>query len=74
MPHDGHLVQAGLPIEQHRVAVVEVAFHLVPELQVPLLLQEPQVYPLAVLIDDILGARFHRRRGGPHVHEPIEHL
>ena len=74
VPHDGHLVQARLPVEQHRIAVVEVALHLVPELQVPLLLQEPQVYPLAVLVDDVLGARLHRRRGGPHVHKPVELL
>ena len=33
--HDGLAVQAGLPVEQHRVAVAQVALHQVADLQSP---------------------------------------
>lgn len=45
-------MQAGLPVEQHHVAVLQVALHHVADLQVAVrvALQEPQVQPVPVLL------------------------
>jgi len=52
-------VQGGLPVEDDEVAVSDVSFHLVAALQVEVggLRVEAQVDSLAVVADDILGAR-----------------
>ena len=57
VPHHTHLVEGGLPVEHHQVAVPDVPLHLVAALQVQVggLGVEPQVDPLARVPDDVLG-------------------
>lgn len=57
-------MQAGLAIEEHVVAVDQVALDLVAKLEVAVrvLAQEAQIQALAILADDIFGARLACRR------------
>lgn len=59
MAHHGHFVESGLTVEDDQVAVADVPLHLVAALQVQIgrLGVEPQVDTVAILTDDVLGAR-----------------
>eukprot|EP00958_Prasinococcus_capsulatus_P026051 scaffold4543_cov350-Prasinococcus_capsulatus_cf.AAC.1 len=75
--HDGHLVQRGLPVEEHEVAVLQVALHLEAVLEAAVagaLVQVAQVEAHAVLADDEAGA--HLPVGGvrAHRHELLQAL
>lgn len=52
--HHGHLVQRGLPIKQHNIAILQVTLHFVAWLQVDIAVLAPvaQVKALPVLPDD----------------------
>lgn len=49
--HHGHLVQAGLPIEQHHIAILKVPLNHIANLKMPVsvTLQEPQVQAVTIL-------------------------
>lgn len=50
--HHGHLVQAGLPIEQHHIAVLKVPLDHIANFKMPVsvTLQEPQVQAVTILL------------------------
>ena len=59
MTHDRHLVKRWLPIEDHIVAVLQVSFNLVADLEVDVraISQERKVNLTLIVPDDVFCAR-----------------
>jgi len=72
--HHGHLVQRGLPVEQHQVPCLQVPLNCVANLQYPVgcVGEEVEVAPRAIVPDDELCTSLAGRRVGPVVDKLLQ--
>uniref|UniRef100_A0A7C9CZE7 Uncharacterized protein n=1 Tax=Opuntia streptacantha TaxID=393608 RepID=A0A7C9CZE7_OPUST len=71
MAHNGHFMQTRLSVEKHKISIVQMPFNLVAKLQMMItaLLQIPEIKPLTIISNYVLGTSLTGRWMGAIVHE-----